>query len=791
METEMSAKATRRPIGGLVLLLAAVLGCSYNPGYFPHILPGGPIIPNHAKPAGWGYYHNFDPKAYKVEVTPSDQIQAPLGAAIVLVGTVFDKEGQPRRSRRIEWLLEGVGTIVEADESGIYPGRGYKVDSRYAVTYTNYRTHTITRGNDDPSDDVVIAPGQTWCVVSSSIPGETVVTAYAPEVFAWSNSRAVVRILWGDGRFQFPSAAVVRSGGEWTLTTRILPGAESAAGGGYRVRYRLLDGPPAELVPRSGSGTTASQTGSGNREAEVFTNAEGRAAVRLVQMRPQPGKSRIAIEIVQVPSDGQGSGQVIARRETVVEWAAPELGLTVRTPATAGVQVPFTATVVLDNAAAVDSQNITVQVGLSPGLSLLRSEPPPLRVEPDGTLVFAWDKVPARGQQQLQLQLQGKQSGSATLEVHARSGEGLEASQRKNIVLETGRLHAVLEAPTLALQGERLPVRLAVTNAGPTPIENATAWLHYDAGLAHPTPDRPLEIPVGHLDPGQTRTLDVSLIAQQTGQWQVRATVTADGPLSCSASPVAIEVRKANLTVTLHGPGMVYLQQECVATITLSNRGEVAIDRATLRLLVPPELQVAAVDHGGRSGAAGVEWDLAALAPNEQRTLAVRLRGARLSERAVLTALVLAEVGPGQRTHAEPLQVRSEAAMAVIGVPAISLELVAPTGVFAAGDRLSYQVRIRNSGSLTARDLSVRLQLSEHLRFLTGRGPQPQMAASLEGEGQVTFPPLAELKPGEAAIYRLEVQAVRTGDARIQAQVRAQHLQRPLVEEQTATITPR
>lgn len=789
-EADMNTIATRRQACGMALLLAAALGCSYNPGYFPHILPGGPIIQNHAKPAGWGYYHNFDPKAYKVEVTPSDQIQAPMGSAIVLVGTVFDKEGQPRRSRRIEWLLEGVGTIVEADESGIYPGRGYKVDSRYAVTYTNYRTHTITRGNDDPSDDVVIAPGQTWCVVSSSIPGETVVTAYAPEVFSWSNSRAVVRILWGEGRFQFPSAAVVRSGGEWTLTTRILPGTEPSAGGEYRVRYRLLDGPPAELVARSGSGTSASQSGSGSREAEVFTDAEGRAAVRLVQMQPQPGKSRIAIEIVQLPAEGPSSGKVVARRETTVEWAAPDLGLTVRTPATAGVQVPFATTVILDNTAAVDSQNITLHLRLSPGLSLLRSEPPPVRVEPDGTLVFAWDKVPARGQQQLQLQLQGKQSGSASLEVLARSGEGLEASQKKNIVLETGRLHAIIEAPALALQGERLPVRLAVTNAGPAPIENATAWLHYDVGLAHPTPDRPLEIPVGHLDPGQTRTLDVSLIAQRTGQWQVRATVTADGQLSYSAPPVPIEVRKADLTVSIHGPTMVYLQQEGVVTITLSNRGEVAIDRATLRLLVPPELQVTAVDNGGRSGAAGVEWNLAALTPNEQRTLALRLRGARLGKRTVLTAVVLAEVGQGQRTHAEPLQVRSEAVMVVIGVPAVSLELIAPTGVFSTGDRLSYQVRIRNNGSLTARDLAVRLHLSEHLRLLMGRGPQSQMPASSEGEGQVLFPPLAELKPGETAIYRLDVQAVRAGDARIQAQVRAQHLQRPLIEEQIATITP-
>jgi len=789
-KARMNRSAAKRQICGMALLFAAVLGCSYNPGYFPHILPGGPIVQHHAKPAGWGYFHNFDPKAYKVEIIPNDQVQAPLGAAIVLVGTVFDKDGQPRRSRRIEWLLEGVGTIVEADESGIYPGRGYKVDSRYAVTYTNYRSHTLTRGNDDPSDDVVLAPGQTYCVVSSSIPGETVVTAYAPEVFSWANSRAVVRIYWGEGRFQFPAPAVVRSGGEWTLTTRILPESEVGRNGDYRVRYRVLDGPPVELVTRNGSGTTASRTGSTSREAEVFTDAEGQATVRLIQLQPQPGKSRIAIEIVRLAEHGPGTGTVVARRETTVEWAVPELGLTVQVPSTAGVQAPFAATVVLDNASAVDSQNPTVQVRLSSELSLLRSEPPPQRMEPDGSLVFTWDKVPGRGRQQLQLQLRGKQSGTARLEVFARSSEGLEASQRKNIVLEPGRLHAVVEAPSLALPGERIPIRIAVTNAGSTPVENATAWLHYDSGLTHPTPDRPLEIPVGHLDPGQTRTLDISLLAQQRGQWQIRMTVTADGQLSCSASPVTIEVRKAELVVGIHGPPLVYLHQEGVATITISNRGEVAIDRASLRLVIPPELQVTTVENGGRRGAAGVEWNLPPLSPSEQKTVSLRLRGTRLSDRAVLSAIVLAEVSPGQRS-AEPLQVRSEATMAVIGVPVVSLELMAPTGVFSVGQRLSYQVRVRNNGSLTARDLIVRMHMSEHLRFLTGRGPQPQITATLDGDGQILFTPLAELKPGESALYRLDVQASRAGEARIRAQVHAQHLQRPLIEEQTATIAPR
>lgn len=145
----------------IVSTLAALsTGCSYSPGYFPYYLPGGPIVQDHGKPSGPGYFKNFDPKAFKLEVTPNQQVTAPLGASIVLVGTVIDKDGQPRRSRRIEWVVEGPGNIIEVDESGFYPGRGYKVDNKYAVSYTNYFPKTITRGNNDLLDDVVIVPGK-------------------------------------------------------------------------------------------------------------------------------------------------------------------------------------------------------------------------------------------------------------------------------------------------------------------------------------------------------------------------------------------------------------------------------------------------------------------------------------------------------------------------------------------------------------------------------------------------------------------------------------------------------
>ena len=69
----------------------------------------------------------------------------------MLIATVYDEEGQPRRKRRVEWMLEGVGNIVEVDESGYTLSRGSKVDNKYAISYTDYLEHTITRGNDNPA----------------------------------------------------------------------------------------------------------------------------------------------------------------------------------------------------------------------------------------------------------------------------------------------------------------------------------------------------------------------------------------------------------------------------------------------------------------------------------------------------------------------------------------------------------------------------------------------------------------------------------------------------------------
>src|SRR5438128_12575398 len=93
-------------LAGGLCALAGCRGVTHNPSYFPHNLLGkfGDVQPTHAKPGDPSYYSNFDPHAARLEVRPVEQT-VPVRTQVVLLATVYDEKGKPRRARRVEWML--------------------------------------------------------------------------------------------------------------------------------------------------------------------------------------------------------------------------------------------------------------------------------------------------------------------------------------------------------------------------------------------------------------------------------------------------------------------------------------------------------------------------------------------------------------------------------------------------------------------------------------------------------------------------------------------------------------
>src|SRR5262249_21820161 len=347
-----------------VLFAVALCGCSgitQNPSYFPALLPFGDIVRTHAKPPGHSYFTNFDPHAVKLVVRPLESC-SPARTQHVLIATVYDEKGQPRRHRRVEWMVEGAGNIVEVDESGYFPGRGYKVDNKYAVSYTDYFEHRITRGNDNPNDDFVIRPGQSWCVISSAVEGDTHVTVYAPEINNWQNSRVYVTHHWIDAQWKLPVAASCPCGTEHVFTTNLIRPSDNRPLPNYRVRYRILDGPPAVLLP------------SRSQEFAALSDLRGNASVAIAQLTPSAGSNRIAVEVIPAadPSSPSAPGVVIGHLETRVEWMAPAVSLNLEGPPTADVGDETRYTVTVNNTGRLESKALTVRYIVPRGLQYVR-----------------------------------------------------------------------------------------------------------------------------------------------------------------------------------------------------------------------------------------------------------------------------------------------------------------------------------------------------------------------------------------------------------------------------------
>ena len=333
-----------------VVLLAGLFGCR---GHMPHAFTwpaGGDVQYTHASPPEGGYYSNWDPYAVELEVVPLEDLN-PVQTQHVFIATVKDKDGKPLPNRRVEWMIsEGsVGHIVEVDESGWRASRGYKVSNTLAVTHTNNGPHILDRGNDDPSDDIELTEGQTWCVITSPIEGDTYMTVYAPGINNWDKHKVFAVKHWYDVKWDFPPPATNPTGTTHDFSTVVTQYSDGMPLEGYQVTYTILDGPAATLSP------------GGGQTAMVLTDANGVATVTLSQVTPTGGTNNLEIDIMRPENVQCCIPPVhIATGHTAKTWIPPQIAITKTAPAQKMVGETFQYNIQVTNPSSVTANNVVV-----------------------------------------------------------------------------------------------------------------------------------------------------------------------------------------------------------------------------------------------------------------------------------------------------------------------------------------------------------------------------------------------------------------------------------------------
>jgi len=754
-------KARTRTVGLVVALAVAfglLGGCASYPTKFG-VLHGGHIAREHGKPMEGGYYQNFDPDAACLTVEPAEATN-PVRTQHILIATVTDAGGKPLESRRIEWLVQegSVGGIVEVDESGWYDTRGYKVDNTYAVTHTNRDPHVITRGNDDPDDDIHIKPGQTWCVITSPIEGDTHVVAYAPAIFNWDKHKVFVTKHWQDAAWQFPADATNPIGTPHALVVKVMKASDGSPIEGWHVHFKVASGPKAMFAP-------------GNKPAIVVkTDATGVAKARLVQAAPTEGANVIAMEIVR-PEDKECCipAAKIASGQMTKTWVGPRIGIKKTAPARAGVGDTITYNIIVTNPGRAAATNVKVVDTLPDGITYVSSTP---KATADGqTLTWSLGTLDKGKQAAIAVKAKTTRTGSFENCADVTADHGLKGRSCATTVVTAPKLTIEKTGPDEVLICEPIPVTIVVRNTGDGAATGVKVVDKLPAGLTCDG-SKSISIDVGTLQPGQAKQAAYSLRASKRGDYTNTAVASADGNLKARATH-KVKVLEPALVLTKTAPKKRYVARNVNYEITVANKGDGPARNTVLVDTLPGGVTFVSATGGGTASGAKVAWDLGTIPAGGSKKVSVTVKAGNIgSIRNVVSATAVCS------------KASAEAVTEVAGIPAILLECIDLQDPIEVGANDTYVITVTNQGSAVGTNIQITCTLPAEQDYVSGTGPT---AAKVDGK-TVTFASLPQLAPKAKATYRVQVKGTKTGDVRFTVELTSDQMTTPAGETESTHI---
>jgi uncharacterized repeat protein (TIGR01451 family) len=292
--------------------------------------------------------------------------------------------------------------------------------------------------------------------------------------------------------------------------------------------------------------------------------------------------------------------------------------------------------------------------------------------------------------------------------------------------------------------------------------------------LQHPAGSE-LEYEVGNLKPGESRKLELPLVANRAGQTVNILSARGDGNLHAEPNKLNIEVLAPQLDVVMEGPKKRYLERQATYQVSVVNPGTAPAKQVELIATLPPGLKFVSANNAGyyEEATRTVRWRLEELPANVTGSV----------------ELVTMPVAAGQHaikvrsTAQKGLTAEKEQPVTIEGIAAILFQVANTAGPIAVGGEATYEIHVVNQGSKAAANVRLTVDLPPELKLVAAEGPTRN---ALDGS-RVLFDGLAQLAPKADTTYRVRVKALKQGDLRARFQLSTDDMQ-PVTKEESARV---
>lgn len=469
----------------------------------------------------------------------------------------------------------------------------------------------------------------------------------------------------------------------------------------------------------------------------------------------------------QAPLTSDGTGQPGDPRLEGVQ--SPQLTIQKSAPKEIQVGKSATFSVVVRNVGQTPACNVEIHDRVPRGTRLTNTRPQAKRGA-RGELVWILGTIQPGQESVVEMEIVPTNEGEigSVATVHfAAAATARSIVTRPQLVVETAM-------PAKALIGDQVMLSIVVSNPGTGVATGVVIEEHIPVGLHHPAGSE-LEYTVGDLKPGESRKLDLPLVANRAGAAVNMLVARGDGDLRVEDKR-ELEVLAPLLEVALKGPKRRYLERQATYQLSIANPGTATAEGVELVASLPTGLKFVSANNAGHY---------------EESTRTVHWRLEKLPAKEVGSVqLVTLPVEAGQHaihlrgTAEKGLVVEKEQPVTVEGIAAILFQVADHIDPIGPGGETTYEIRVMNQGTKAATNVQVAVLLPPELQPVAAEGPTRY---AMDGN-RVFFEGLASLAPKAETVYRVKAKALRAGDLRVRIQLKTDNMQIPVTKEESTRV---
>ncbi len=469
-----------------------------------------------------------------------------------------------------------------------------------------------------------------------------------------------------------------------------------------------------------------------------------------------------------IPASDTMLGDGTAAPETPRGIQEPRLTIEKTAPPKAILGQPLVYSILLKNIGATPTNQILVEDRIPRGTRLIGTAP---RAEmQDKRLLWKIGTLQPNEERRISIKVIPEEEGTIGSVAKVTFVTEIAA----DIQVSSAQLKLRVNGPSELRMQETAEFVFTLSNPSDTDAKNVVLRSLIPEGLTHPA-GNDLEYKIEKLAAGESREVRLELTGAKVGRVTHHSIASAEGNLAAEAK-TNIEIVGEQIVLTRSSPPKAYVGRQVVFSNKVGNEGQRPLQRVRVTESVPVGLEFVEASDGGifDSSTRTITWNVGPLAIGGEHRVS-----ATMSPKAVgQFESVVAATGPtGSVATVKPK-------LTIEGFPSLALEPLGDQRLVGVGEKFTSKLQIKNNGSAVAEHMQLTVNLPPELRLVSVKAP-----AAYQVSGQsVQFEPIDNLPARTAATFELMLEAVAAGDVRLELQIAADHLKRPVKHEEAVQI---